>query len=224
MAGRRAVPEDPLAGVNVAAYGAIQAADTALIGPVAMGYRKGVPEPIRDGLRNFLRNVNEPVVFVNYLLQLKPGKALRTVGRFALNSTLGLAGVLDMAKRKPFRLPWRDNGFANTLACYGVKPGAYLFVPLVGSTSIRDLIGLGLDRAFIPTLVGHPFNRPAYALPAGVIDSLNDRIEIDGQLAQLRKTSDPYAASRELYLKQRAAEIEGLCGKRKGTNQPPLSR
>lgn len=222
VAGRRAVPEDPLAGVNVAAYGAIQAADTALIGPVATGYRKGVPEPVRDGLRNFLRNVKEPVVFVNYLLQLKPGKAVRTVGRFALNTTLGVAGLVDVAKRKPFRLPWRNNGFANTLACYGVKPGAYLFLPLVGSTSIRDLVGLGLDRAFVPTIVGHPFDRPAYAIPAGVIDSLNDRIEIDAQLAQLRKESDPYAASRTLYLQQRAAEVEGLCGRRKNTNAPPL--
>jgi phospholipid-binding lipoprotein MlaA len=103
-----------------------------------------------------------------------------------------------------------------------VKPGAYLFLPLVGSTSVRDLVGLGLDRAFVPTIVGKPFNRPAYAIPAGVIDSLNDRIEIDAQLAELRKASDPYTASRELYLKQRADEVAGLCGKRKNTNAPPL--
>ena len=221
VSGYKDARQDPLAGVNTASFGAIQAADKAVIGPVAKGYEKGVPEPVRDGLRNFLRNLNEPVVFVNFLLQLKPGKALRTIGRFAVNSTLGVAGLVDIAKRKPFHLPWQDNGFANTLGCYGVKSGPYLFLPLVGSTSLRDLFGLGLDKAFLPTLVGKPFNRPAYAIPSGIIDSLNDRIEIDAQLEKLRKADNPYAASRSLYLRQRAETIEGLCGKRKRSSAPP---
>ncbi|MBU3992170.1 MAG: VacJ family lipoprotein, partial [Alphaproteobacteria bacterium] len=208
-------PPPPLAALNAQSYEAIQAVDDVFVGPVAMGYRKGVPGPVRDGLRNFLNNLNEPVVFVNYLLQLKPGKALHTLGRFAINSTIGFAGVIDAAKRKPFYLAWNDNGFANTLACYGVKPGAFLYVPLVGSTTVRDLFGLLLDQAFLPATVGKPFDRPWYTLPAGTIRSLNDRVDLDAQLKELRASGDPYAATRTLYFKQRAAEIEQLCGRPK---------
>lgn len=220
VTGRRRIAADPLASINVQSYEAIQAIDDVFVGPVAMGYKKGVPGPVRDGLRNFLNNLNEPVVFVNYLLQLKPGKALHTVARFALNSTIGIAGLVDVAKRKPFYLAWHDNGFANTLGCYGVKPGAFLYVPLVGSTTVRDLFGLLLDQAFLPAVVGKPFNRPWYTLPAGAIRSLNDRVDLDAQLKQLRASDDPYAATRTLYFKQRAAEINDLCGRHKRPAEP----
>ena len=205
-------PADPLAQVNVKAYEAIQAVDTAVVGPVAKGYEKGVPGPVRSGLRNFLRNLDEPVSFVNYLLQLKPGRAARSLGRFAVNTTAGIGGLLDVAKKKPFNLPYTPNGFANTFACYGIGPGPYFFLPLVGSITLRDLIGLGIDKAVVPFAVRKPFGRPYYAIPAGVIDSLNDRVEMDGQLQRLREESaDPYVAARELYFKQRRAEIGAIC-------------
>lgn len=223
VTGRRRIAADPLAALNAQSYEAIQAVDDVFVGPVAMGYKKGLPGPVRDGLRNFLNNLNEPVVFVNYLLQLKPGKALHTLGRFAINSTIGFAGVIDAAKRKPFYLAWNDNGFANTLACYGVKSGAFLYVPLVGSTTVRDLFGLLLDQAFLPVTVGKPFNRPWYTLPAGTIRSLNDRVDLDAQLKELRASSDPYAATRTLYFKQRAAEIDKLCGRSKRRPEAALT-
>lgn len=212
VSARHPTPEDPLAKLNAQSYEAIQAVDKAVIGPVATGYEKGVPSPIRAGLRNFLRNIDEPVSAVNYLLQLKPGRAVKSVARFAVNSTLGLAGLIDVAKRKPFHLPYKPNGFANTFACWGIGNGPYFFLPLVGPITLRDLVGLGLDRSAVPFAVGKPFNKPYYAIPAGVIDSLNDRIEMDGQLQRLRDESpDPYVAVRELYLKQRRAEIGAIC-------------
>jgi phospholipid-binding lipoprotein MlaA len=208
-------PADPLAQLNAQSYEAIQAVDAAVIGPVAMGYEKGVPAPLRSGLRNFLRNLEEPVIALNYLLQLKPGRAVKSVGRFAINSTFGVAGLVDVAKRKPFHLPYTPNGFANTFACYGIGPGPYFFLPLIGPTTLRDVIGVTMDRTALPVIVGKPFNRPYYAIPANVIDSLNDRIEIDGQLAKIREESaDPYTDTRELYLKQRKAEIAAICPKK----------
>lgn len=209
---RAASPIDPLAKFNVESFKAIQSVDKAVIGPIAHGYEKGVPGPVRSGLRNFLRNLDEPVAFVNYLLQLKPGRAVKSLGRFTVNTTLGIGGVFDVAKRKPFNLPYKPNGFANTFACWGIGNGPYFFLPLVGPITLRDLVGLGMDRAAIPLAVGKPFNKPYYAIPAGVIDSLNDRVEQDGQLNKLREESpDPYVAMRELYLKQRRAEVGAIC-------------
>lgn len=209
---REKSPADPLAALNAKSYETIQAVDEAVVGPVSLGYKKGMPKPLRLGLRNFLRNLEEPVIAFNYLLQLKPGRAVKSVGRFAINSTAGVGGLIDLAKRKPFNLPYTPNGFANTFACYGIGPGPYFFLPLVGPTTLRDLIGVGMDRAALPAVVGKPLDRPYYAIPANVIDALNDRIDIDEQLKQIRaESADPYTETRELYLRQRRAEIAAIC-------------
>lgn len=220
---REETPGDPLAGFNAASFDTIQAVDRALIGPVAMGYKSGMPKPLRLGLRNFLRNLEEPVIAFNYLLQLKPGRAVKSVGRFAINSTVGVAGLVDVAKEKPFDLPYTPNGFANTFACYGIGPGPYFFLPLVGPTTLRDVIGVAMDRAALPAVVGKPLDRPYYAIPANVIDSLNDRIDIDEQLDRIRdESADPYAETRDLYLKQRKAEIAAICPKKGETVEKDL--
>lgn len=212
---REKSPADPLANINAKSYEAIQAVDQAVVGPISMGYKSAMPKPLRLGLRNFLRNLEEPVIAFNYLLQLKPGRMVKSVGRLAINSTIGIGGLMDVAKRKPFNLPYTPNGFANTFACYGIGPGPYFFLPLVGPTTLRDLIGVGMDRAALPAVVGKPLDQPYYAIPANVIDSLNDRIDIDEQLKEIRaNSSDPYTETRELYLKQRKAEIAAICPKK----------
>lgn len=209
------IPGDPLADINERSYEAIQAADAALVAPIALAYEDIAPKPLRDGLRNFLRNLEEPIIALNYLLQLKPGRALKSVARFTVNTTLGVAGLMDVAKKEPFNLPYTPNGFANTFACYGIGPGPYLFLPLVGPTTVRDLIGVTLDRFGLPAVIGPPLSEPYYSLPAATIDALNDRIEIDGQLKEMRANSDdPYTETRELYLKQRKAEIAAICPKK----------
>ncbi|MBL7373267.1 VacJ family lipoprotein, partial [Escherichia coli] len=85
-----------------------------------------------------------------------------------VNTTLGAAGLFDIAKRKPFRLPHRPDGFADSFGFYGVKPGAFLFLPVVGPTTVRDLIGGLMDRMVLPTAIGVPFNRLAYSAGTGV--------------------------------------------------------
>jgi phospholipid-binding lipoprotein MlaA len=209
---REQVPGDPLAVLNAKSFEAVQAVDKVFVGPVATGYRKGLPRPVRMGLRNFLRNLEEPVIALNYVLQLKPGRAAKSVGRFAVNSTVGVAGLVDVAKNKPFNLPYTPNGIANTLACYGVGPGPFFFLPLIGPTTLRDMIGVTIDRAIVPAAIGNPFDKPYYVIPAGVIDSLNDRVEIDQQINRIRaESADPYVATRALYLAQRKSEIAAIC-------------
>jgi len=210
----RAVAGDPLQQVNASSFAATQAVDRAFVGPVALTYKRTVPKPVRTGLRNVLNNLREPVVFLNFLLQLKPGKAVETVSRFSINSTVGVAGLIDVAKKKPFNLPRRPNGFANTMGYYGVKPGPFLFVPLIGPTTLRDLIGGGIDRLVLPLSVGEPFNKAYYSIPTGVFSALDYRAEFDEQLNKLREDyPDPYAAARAYYLNRRQAEIDALHAK-----------
>ena len=116
-------PGDPLQQLNIESFEVVQEMDEAVVAPVARAYEKAAPRGVRKALRNFFHNLREPIAAVNFLLQLKIGKAVETVGRFGINSTIGLAGFIDVAKKKPFNLPRRPNGFANTLGFYGVKPG-----------------------------------------------------------------------------------------------------
>jgi len=213
VTGRKPSPDDPLEDINSKSYQITQKVDDALVAPIAFTYEKIMPRPVRDGLRNFLRNLGEPINFVNFMLQLKPGKAAETVGRFVINTTLGIGGVVDVAKRKPFKLPYRRNGFANTLGYYGVKPGPYLFLPLIGATTLRDLIGGRLDLLFLPVAVGGFFTRPEFGIPAGVLSSLDYRIEFDDELKAIRASKDPYVAKRTYYLRKRQAEIDALHGR-----------
>lgn len=202
--------EDPLQEVNLKTYAAVQTADKLVVAPAAKAYSKILPSFFRAGLRHFFNNLNEPIVFVNYLLQHKIGKAFETVGRFGVNSTLGVAGLVDVAKKAPFKLPKRRNSFANTLGFYGVKPGPFLFLPLVGPTTVRDLVGLSVDKLLLPSTVGKPFNRVWYTLPATIIGTLDDRVEFADKLQKFRDSPDPYSASRASYLQSRQAEIDAL--------------
>lgn len=213
VSARQDVPEDPGQAINVEAFKAVTAVDNALIAPLAMGYKKVLPGPARTGLRNVLRNLTEPVNFINFMLQLKPGKAAETVGRFAVNSTVGVAGLIDVAKSKSIALPYRANGFGNTFGYYGVGAGPYMFLPVIGPTSARDLLGWVLDKSFLPSVAGTPFNKSYFALSTGVVKSLDDRIELDDKFKEFHATGDPYVAEREWYLAKRHDEIEALHGR-----------
>lgn len=210
---KRPPPGDPLERVNEQSFKAVQAVDSAVIEPVAKAYNKGLPRPVRQGLRNFFSNLSEPVVFVAFLLELKPGKAMETVGRFAINTTVGVGGVMDIAKRKPFYLPYRPNGLANVLGYYGVGPGPYMYLPIIGPTTLRDLIGDTVDNLASPALLGKPFTKPVVAIPMIVLNQLGERAAFDEEINKIRKEDRPYAAYRELYLRQRKAEIEALHGR-----------
>jgi phospholipid-binding lipoprotein MlaA len=220
----RATPGDPFEKVNAASYSVVQGLDKALVGPISYAYRDALPKPLRSGLHNVLNHLDLPVIFVNFMLQMKPVSAMETVGRFAVNSTIGVAGLIDVAKAKPFNLPYRHNGFANTMGYYGVRPGAYMFLPLIGPTSVRDMLGLWLDRAFLPTFAGRPFSRPLVAAGTSVVRALDLRVEQDVVLTRLnREAADPYAATRAYYLAQRQAEIDALHGIKRTVALPPAA-
>lgn len=212
---RGATPGDPFEEVNQKFFAVTQSVDKAVFGPVAMAYKHSLPNPVRSGIRNVLRNLDQPVIFLNYLLQFKPGKAAEAVGRFAVNSTVGLAGLFDVAKKKPFNLPYRYNGFANTMGYHGIGTGPFLYIPFIGATSLRDAIGDGLDRLVLPLSIGKPFNRLYYFVPTTALRQIDRRAELDDRIQELRSgTGNPYVKTRELYMKARQDDIDALHSKR----------
>jgi phospholipid-binding lipoprotein MlaA len=201
---------DPLEGFNRISFGFSQVVDKVVIRPAAIVYRHAVPKPGRDGVHNVLSNLGEPLVFMNDLLQLRPDRMIRTLGRFLINSTLGFGGLFDIAKRKPYNLPHHANSLGDTLGYYGVKPGPYIYVPIFGPTTLRDAIG-SAEGLLPPMAIGKPFDRKDYQLSTNVADGLDQRERNDDDLkAMLRDAIDPYATFRANYLQNRAGEIASL--------------
>lgn len=222
VSARARTPGDPLEKVNALSFAVTNHIDDAVTAPASRVYAQVVPKPVRYGLRNFFANLREPVVFANYLLQLKPGKAFETAGRFAINSTMGLGGTVDVAVRCPFNLPRRPNGFSDTLGFYGVKPGPFLFVPVAGPTTVRDVVGGLVDFFASPYVIGGPFRSRAYAISSATVRTLDRRGRKEAMLDDVRKSDDPYAARRNLFLQRQRERVERLHGE--GPSAPPPHR
>ena len=139
---------DPLEPVNRAVFNANDAIDTAILRPIAEGYRAVVPQFVRDRIRAFIDNLQEPRIFVNNMLQLRINDAGYTFARFYVNSTLGLGGLFDIASEHG--LARQTGDFGQTLAVWGVDGGPYLVLPLFGPSNFRDAFGLAVDLYTTP--------------------------------------------------------------------------
>lgn len=203
-----AAPEDPFEKLNRHSYESNQKFDHAVLRPLAFGYAHIVPKPLRLGIRNFKRNLGEPKTFVNDVLQLRIAKAGRTLVRFTANSTVGIGGLFDPAKR--IGLPRDSDDFGLTLARYGVTNGPYLYLPLLGPSTLRDAIGTGVDHVLNPVSLVHFRHKTEILWGVRVGDALEQRVEGDNTLIQLNEqNADPYAATRSVYLQNRAAKLRG---------------
>ncbi len=116
--------------------------DAAVFLPVTNGYRR-LPSPLRSGVHNFFGNLSELSTMINDTLQWRLGRGVRSLGRFLVNSTIGIGGLIDVAKH--IRLPSAPTGFSDTLGTWGVHPGPYVVLPLFGPSTLRDTIGLAGD-------------------------------------------------------------------------------
>jgi phospholipid-binding lipoprotein MlaA len=200
---------DPFENANRKVFAFNQGVDTFFIDPVTRGYRFLVPELARKGLRRAYLNLNSPKVFVNDLLQLHFRDAGETLGRFVLNSTLGLGGLFDAGKAAGWER--HDNDFGRSLATMGVPSGPYLIVPIFGPSTVRDGFGNLIDLAFQPLayILG-----PAELMVNVYIGSGNALTALDAnhpKLEALEESSvDFYAALRSAYLQSRRAAVEGI--------------
>jgi phospholipid-binding lipoprotein MlaA len=200
---RAGAPQDPLERVNRVTYGFNDAIDRAVLRPVATGYRNHVPRVIRTGIGNVLSHLAFPTTIVNDLLQLKLKDTLADIGRFTVNSTLGLAGLLDPASR--FGIPRNDEDFGQTLGRWGVPAGPYLVLPLLGPSSIRDAPARFADAQTDLRVQLDLDTESRIAL--GVISAVDGRAELLSVDATLRSAYDPYAFVRDAWIQRRENEV-----------------
>lgn len=199
---------DPFEGVNRRIYSLNQGLDRVLLRPVSMTYRRVLPRPIRNALHNAIGNWDEPVVFVNDLLQIRLSDAGHTAARFAVNSTVGIVGIFDVAKRTG--LPHHDNGFTLTMGRLGVKSGPYLYLPVIGPSSVRDIVGSGVDIVSNPlTAIPHIRSRKL-EIAQTVVGAIDGRASVEGDLQTVNEgATDPYAFVRSVYRQHVEALIIG---------------
>ena len=188
---------DPLEPVNRELYGLNRGLQKTVLGPVMYVVLTILPKPVQRGLHNVLRNLGEPVTVLNDLLQLKIGKAATATGRFVSNSTLGLLGLFDVATDQG--LAYHTSDFGQTLARYGVPTGPYIFVPVIGPSSVRDLGARYVNGSL------DPFSHLRFNGDSAVGDgrTVLSTVDTQAQVQGADSADDPYAATREAYLEQR---------------------
>jgi phospholipid-binding lipoprotein MlaA len=207
-------PWDPLETPNRFIFSINRAVDIIAIRPIAVLYRDWMPAPAQRGVHNVLENLGEPVTAINEVVQGAPGRAGTTLARFLINSTIGLAGLFDVASA--VGLSKTKEGFGNTIGYYaGVEPengGFYVVLPLGGPSNARDGVGLLLDSSIDPLgIVTFSISRTAGWVYTGVrygTTAADSRSRTLYALDDLEKNSvDYYAALRSAYTQQRAETI-----------------
>jgi phospholipid-binding lipoprotein MlaA len=199
--------DDPLEGYNRVMFKINDTVDQAIMQPVAMSYRTVVPRPIRIGVRNFLHNLRTPVNAANNLLQGNIRGVATDLSRFAMNTTIGLGGLIDVAKDTGLR--YKPEDFGQTLGVWGVGHGPYLVIPLLGPSSVRDATGLVVDSYADPVrlYLYTTHQETLYYIRAGLI-GVDEREALLDAIYDLRKHSfDYYAATRSAYFQERDAMI-----------------
>jgi phospholipid-binding lipoprotein MlaA len=173
--------------------------------PVASVYIVIAPEPVRIGIKNFFNNIFFPVRFVNSLFQAKFKGAGNEVGRFLINSTIGLAGFIDVADKK-FGIKESDEDFGQTLAFYGVGQGFYIDWPFLGPSSTVDTVGLAGDIVLDPTFY---FLDLTQGVEEKSIKTFNERsLAIDDYENLKDSALDPYVAIRDAYIQYRKNKVK----------------
>ena len=202
---------DPLEPMNRAVYGFNQAADRYVLTPLVKGYRTITPDFARTGLDNFFTNLKQPIYFVNALLQADFKAAGTIAGRFSVNSLIGFFGFVDSASKMDIPVVKRD--FGGTLAVWGVKEsGPYLVLPLLGPSTVRETVGMGVDA------LGNPVSWALYEEPALAYGQMGGNAFVSRDNAQelldtIQKSStDSYATMRSMYQQNRQKEINTLRG------------
>jgi len=183
--------------------------DESVFLPVSNVYRR-IPSPIRSGVHNFFGNLSEVDSVINYSLQWRLKLGVRSLGRFVINSTLGLGGLIDVATK--FKLPGAPTGASTTLAKWGVHPGPYLVIPLLGPSTLRDGFGFLADYGTSYAIDIGQLYRGNVSWWLGGTNAVDQRANID---FRYYSTGSPfeYENVRFLYVRKRLIEDAGLRGK-----------
>jgi phospholipid-binding lipoprotein MlaA len=192
---------DPLERYNRAMYSFNRALDKSIALPVARGYVKVVPQPVRQGVHNFLTNLSYPVTLVNDALQGKLAAAGSDLGRFTVNTLLGL-GLFDPATA--MGLAANDEDFGQTLGRWGVAPGPYFMLPILGPSTIRDTVGRVPDEYTTPR---HYIRDSTVKWGITAVDLIDTRVSLLDQEDLLRQSFDEYSFVRNAWLRRRDYKV-----------------
>ena len=201
--GPNANPADPMEPLNRAVFGFNDRIDRALIRPVAVVYDQAVPPLVQRGVGNFFGNLSDVWSVANNVLQFKPQEAAEMFLRVGVNTLFGFAGIVDIATE--LRLPKNRQDFGQTLGVWGVNPGPYVVLPILGPSSVRDAVGSAVDLNV--DLVGNlrdvPLRNSLQA--ARAVDKRAELLDTTNALDQA--ALDRYTFARDVYLKRRASSI-----------------
>lgn len=199
--------KDPLEGYNRAVYKFNDVTDKAIFKPAATVYTKVAPSPIRKGISNFFSNLGTIKTILNDLLQFKFAQAFQDSGRFIINSTFGIAGLIDVASMDG--IPKHEEDFGQTLGYWGVPSGPYLVMPFIGPSSPRDLLGFTVDTVTTDpaTYIHNKGNiRESNQYRMTYFLSLRSELLNAGDLID-QASLDPYAFMRDAYMQRREALV-----------------
>jgi phospholipid-binding lipoprotein MlaA len=202
---------DPYEKMNRRVFERNQRFNHAMVYPVAKAYHNNVPEGVRNSIENFASNLGEPFVFANDVLQLRLGAATATVGRFAMNSTVGIGGLFDPASKQ--KLEKQSGDFGQTLYVWGMRDSPYLVLPIIGPTNLRDFLGTTVEFAaaipageLLPTQIVETANNLTVA---GSVASPFTKLGQIDQMAELEDSSiDFYSALRSVVEQKRQADLD----------------
>lgn len=192
-------PKDPIEGFNRAMYGVHDGIDTVLMKPIATGYAAVLPDPVQTGVTNFFANISDIMISVNNLLQGKPAEAASDVGRVAVNTTVGVLGLFDVASK--WGLEKHDEDFGQTFGRWGVGEGAYVFIPMLGPRTARDTVGVAFDLWADPLnyIDDVPVRNSLWALRA--VNARANLLPADKVIEEA--ALDKYSYIRDAYLQNR---------------------
>ena len=189
--------KDPLQPLNRQIFAVNDALDRAIVRPIAVEYKEKIPSPIRDSYSGFRKNLGEPWNAVNQLIQGRPGRAAKTLGRFTINTVTTL-GFADPASR--LGLETEDENFGTTLGYWGVPSGPYLVLPVFGPSTFRDGFGLVVDGYARPQRYVLENEEGLYWAEQTLrgIDVRSQLIDIEGAIQ-----GDKYSSIRDIYLQRK---------------------
>ena len=197
----RAVPDprDPYEPFNRAMYNFNESLDRVVLKPLATGYEMITPEPVNRAITNFFGNLDDTVVIFQDLLQGKPAYAVQNLARVVYNTVFGLLGTIDVATHMD--APKRYEDFGQTFAVWGIPPGPYLVLPLIGPSGGRDGVGAVLDSMANPVGLLNSSNQRIGMTVVRIVDRRADLLGAERVFTAA--ALDPYGFAREAYLQRR---------------------
>lgn len=211
--------KDPLESFNRGVYKFNDVTDKAVFKPVAQGYKAIAPTPVRTGINNFFNNLRTISSILNNLLQFKLANAFSETGRFVINSTFGIAGFIDVAGMD--NIPVHKEDFGQTLGYWGVGNGAYIVLPFLGPSTVRDTTGLVFDTITTdPITYTHNIGEVRLHNQLRAAQFIDKRTELLDATDLVDEASlDPYAFMRDAYLQHR----ENAVNDGATSNKDPIS-